>query len=481
MSRIRRTTSSALVVASMLTLTAAAPVGAQGPEGPDHLQVGDLLFVEGKSWVHWWTGFDVDGWDHVALYIGNDECIEATDYPGSSCVRVTPLALFAVWAEDMTFGRVTTATPEQREAAVEFAFTQLGRPYQDAHICWWANADPDDPDDPFSDCWYCAELVWAAYLHQGINIDADPTPPPPEEGGDGIHLYVSPQEIADDDDVELYGDAPPAAPTKPEGPADVLRFATRLYSTSAIDPENESLYYQWDWGDSTGLGPWYLFPRGSGETVVRAHTWLELGTHNVKVRARDLWGNIGPWSPVLPVTVRSWFDGGGGGGVACFPPGSRVTMADGSMTNIEEVRVGDAVRSYDRQAGREIIGIVSRTLRHEPAEMGAYYLVINGQLRITPNHLIYHGGDWIRAGDVTLGCALSTTGVEVTSVRRVFEPVPTYHLVVGGPWDPLGMQGEGEGGGHPDDAGGLPYYVEDYLTNKGAEQESWESEQYQEW
>jgi len=447
---------------------------AQTPEAPAYLQPGDILFVEARPWVDWWTGFDNDGWDHVAMYIGDDLFVEATDYPGSSCVRITPLWVFNLWAESVAFGTVTPATGAQRLAAVEFALSQLERPYQHADICWWANADPDDPEDFFSDWWYCSELVWAAYLNQGINIDADPAPPPPEEGGDGIHLWVSPQELADDDDVDLYVDGPPGAPVVPDGPTDVYRFSTHVYSTSAIDPDNEDMYYQWDWGEY--LGPWYLFPRGSGDTVVRPHTWLTLGTHNVKVRAKDYWGNVGPWSPVLPVTVHSWFGGGGG---SCFLAGSRVTMADGSQKNIENIEIGEAVRSYDAATRREIIGCVRKTLRHEADEMGEYYVVINNRLRVTPNHGLYMNGDWIRAGDVTVGCLLGTTGIEVTSVERIYEPVPTYHLIVERQTSSHGLGAqEGEAPPHGSvESVNLPYIVEEYLTNKGSDQEFKESQE----
>jgi len=269
---------------------------------PPDLQVGDLLFVEGEWWVP-----DVSGWDHVAMYYGENRFIEAVDYPGAHVVTVTPLAFYYLWADEIAYGTVTTASPQQRLAAVGFARGRLSRPYQDPYECWWANADPDDPTDPHSDDWYGAELIWAAYYNQGIDIDAHPGPEPPEQGGDGIHLWVSPQDIADDDDVEVYPNGAPGAPVTPVGPTTVRRFETRLYSTSAVDPENDRLLYQWDWGELQG--GWDLLPRASGATIIQPHTWWELGVHQVRVRAKDVWDHVGPWSEPLSVTVRSWFEG----------------------------------------------------------------------------------------------------------------------------------------------------------------------------
>jgi uncharacterized protein YycO len=274
---------------------------------PSYLEVGDLLFVEARPWVRVVFGVDVPGWDHVAMYVGGGLFIEAGDYPGTHVVTYAPLGFYCLWASEIAYGRVVTADESQRLGAVAFAECQLYQPYQDPYVCWWANANPNDPDDPYSNEFYCSELVWAAYVHEGINIDATPDPPSPEEGGDGVHLYVSPQDIADDDDVVMYLNGPPSTPTRPSGPTDVRRLQTRLYSSSSSDPENDLIYYQWDWDE--GLVFWDLLPHVSGTTTSEAHTWLALGYHQVRVRAKDVFGHESDWSPPLTVLVRSWFGG----------------------------------------------------------------------------------------------------------------------------------------------------------------------------
>ena len=68
----------------------------------------------------------------------------------------------------------------------------------------------------------------------------------------------------------------------------------------------------------------------------------------------------------------------------CFLAGTQISMADGSYESIENVQVGDLVKSYDLDKKREIVGVVTETLHHEPHEMGPYYVVINGSLGLRP-------------------------------------------------------------------------------------------------
>ena len=41
----------------------------------------------------------------------------------------------------------------------------------------------------------------------------------------------------------------------------------------------------------------------SGQTGTASHIWTELGTYNVKVKARDIWGAGSIWSEPLVVTI----------------------------------------------------------------------------------------------------------------------------------------------------------------------------------
>jgi hypothetical protein len=395
---------------------------------PSFLQPGDMMFIETK---HELGLPDFNGWDHSAIYRGGNLFIQAVPYPVMEVVRVSSMWEFTRFAADVEFAYVKTASPSQRLGALNFALEQVGQPFQwpDPEIhSWWANADPDDPDDPWSDWWYCSELLWASYLNQGINIDVTPYPPPPEEGGDGIHLFVPPIEIALDDDVELYsGGEPPYQPSKPSGQTDVKFLQTCVYTTAATDPEDDDVYYQWDWGEYQG--PWFLVPRASGRPIVRPHTWLTLGEHTVRVRAKDTFGNIGDWSEPVTVTVSEWF--GGGGGSSCFLAGSQVTMADNSLKNIEDITIGDIVLSYNLLNQTIEPAQVTQIYHHDPDEMPEYYLKINTNIKVTPNHLLYINGSLIQAGNASIGdylIGIDNSYIPIETIEPIFEQVPTYNF-----------------------------------------------------
>jgi len=95
--------------------------------------------------------------------------------------------------------------------------------------------------------------------------------------------------------------ASPEQPTQPEGKTKPLWFKEYSYTSSTTDPENEDIYYLFDWDDGNSSG--WLGPYTSGETVTASHIWTELGIYEVKVKAKDIWGASSSWSEPLIVTV----------------------------------------------------------------------------------------------------------------------------------------------------------------------------------
>ena len=217
---------------------------------------------------------------------------------------------------------------------------------------------------------------------------------------------------------------PPNKPDTPSGPTNVYRLATESYTTLAVDPEDDDIYYQWDWGEY--LGPWYSLPRQSGVPESRAHMWLTLGEHEVKVRAKDIYGAVGEWSDPLTVTVNSWYG-------SCFLAGTQITMADGSYKNIQDIKVGDMVQSYYEDIGIVLPACVSKVSQHSADEMTDYYVIINNKLRATPNHPIYINNKFISAGTAQIGNCLHKsdfTEVSINSIEKIYKKTPTYTIEV---------------------------------------------------
>jgi len=112
-------------------------------------------------------------------------------------------------------------------------------------------------------------------------------------------------------------------------------------------------------------------------------------------------------------------------------------MADGSSKNVEDVRVGDLVKSYDMTKGILVSAKVTDVYHHDTAEeMTDSYLVINNKLCVTPNHPLLINGKWIEAGKVKTGDSLlavtqkTISPVPIRSLKTISQSVPTYNLHV---------------------------------------------------
>ena len=122
-----------------------------------------------------------------------------------------------------------------------------------------------------------------------------------------------------------------------------------------------------------------------------------------------------------------------GGGGSCFLAGTKIAMADGSFKNIEDVRVGDKVKSFDPVKDIIVDSVVTKVFHHSPDEMTDYYIVVNGFLRVTPNHIMFVDGVWKAAGEIREGDVLYRLDgsiVTVNSLYPVFDRVETYNLEV---------------------------------------------------
>lgn len=93
----------------------------------------------------------------------------------------------------------------------------------------------------------------------------------------------------------------PLKPAKPTGPANGIWNKEYSYTSSTTEPENEQIFYLFNWDDGSTSG--WLGPYNSGQTVTASHTWTELGTYQVTAKARDVWGAGSPLSDPLTVVI----------------------------------------------------------------------------------------------------------------------------------------------------------------------------------
>jgi len=145
----------------------------------------------------------------------------------------------------------------------------------------------------------------------------------------------------------------PETPSCPVGPQTGKSGISYQFETSSVDPLNESLYYQWDWGDGE-LSEW-MGPYKSGTPCVISHIWLSLGINTVKVRARN--AMIYPcstWSVERNVTIYD-YDVNDDGLVNPVDVGY-VKMFYGYNTSIDAYAIYDV--NFDDQIDPKDVGLI---------------------------------------------------------------------------------------------------------------------------
>ncbi|MEA3344429.1 MAG: polymorphic toxin-type HINT domain-containing protein, partial [Patescibacteria group bacterium] len=140
---------------------------------------------------------------------------------------------------------------------------------------------------------------------------------------------------------------------------------------------------------------------------------------------RDIWTN--------PLTHASQYDflgasGAEGGG--CFTEGTKILMWDGSLKNIEDVKVGDQILTRSDSQNNELdIAITQGVSQHFVRK----YLIINDFLGVTPEHRLYVNNDWVYAGNIQIGDELLNQDGEIIIVESMETReglVPVYNIIV---------------------------------------------------
>ena len=112
----------------------------------------------------------------------------------------------------------------------------------------------------------------------------------------------------------------------------------------------------------------------------------------------------------------------------CFLAGTPITMADGTTKPIEEIAVGDVVLAYDKLTGEMKPDPVKRL--HKPVTVDSY-LLVNGELRITPSQPVFSGGKWIEMGQLKVGDTLTSvdgSALPIQTIDVVRGPITVYNF-----------------------------------------------------
>lgn len=114
-----------------------------------------------------------------------------------------------------------------------------------------------------------------------------------------LNLTVSAEWVDDVVHIDIHitnnEELPNAAPDEPTitGPSEIQVNEVIGYEIQTTDPNDDEISYFIDWGDGSDSG--WIGPYPSGEKINESHSWSEQGTHNLKVKAKDLDGLETEW------------------------------------------------------------------------------------------------------------------------------------------------------------------------------------------
>ncbi len=207
---------------------------------PSDLKIGDLLFCDVKSDIQKIADMrglsqiqSLPGYanDHIAMYVGNNNFIEATPYLFAPFknewigVVITPYWFLKLWATNITFGYVET-DQKIRNSAVEWAKKQIGKPYG---------------ENGFT----CAELIFEAYKKQNFFLNF--TWP----YNNITYNAVTPGMIIRSDQVVLYSNILPIAEIDELPSYRYVHETIYFNAFNSKDLDGMIIRYNWDFGDGT--------------------------------------------------------------------------------------------------------------------------------------------------------------------------------------------------------------------------------------
>jgi len=103
--------------------------------------------------------------------------------------------------------------------------------------------------------------------------------------------------------LEILKNAP-IKPSTPYGPSEIKRGIKYTYSSYTVDPQDDEIYYLFDWGDETDSG--WLGPYNSSEKINASHSWKRSGSYEIIVKAIDINNYESIWSESTLVTVPKY-------------------------------------------------------------------------------------------------------------------------------------------------------------------------------
>jgi len=104
----------------------------------------------------------------------------------------------------------------------------------------------------------------------------------------------------------------------------------------------------------------------------------------------------------------------------CFIEGTEIILPDNQVKNIEDVKAGDEVVTYDINTGRYMVGTVGSVSQTEVNSLIRLVFDDDTSITTTPEHPFFvEGKEWVKSNELVLGDScirFSSTPVTLTEI-----------------------------------------------------------------
>lgn len=145
------------------------------------------------------------------------------------------------------------------------------------------------------------------------------------------------------------------------------------------------------------------------------------------------------------VTDLSDCNGGSCRKLTCFVAGTKISMADGTLKNIEDVKAGEKVLSFDERTKSQRIDVVERPLAHESQMQELHHFTMSDGAAVTSNDehpfFVLEKDQWLRAfeinklfkqGETITFLNKENKKIIVKNIRIEYKNVSVYNLSIKG-------------------------------------------------
>jgi len=144
--------------------------------------------------------------------------------------------------------------------------------------------------------------IWDDGYPSGGNYWDDYTGEDNDNDGIGDTPYVIPGEKSIDNYPLMKTFGSPSNPTI-TGPIYGKPGIRYNYSALSFDPDDDNISYFFDWGDGTN-SDWTSFVQ-SGTEIYVSYTWKNIGTYEIKVKAKDVYELESDWSTLEMIVPKN--------------------------------------------------------------------------------------------------------------------------------------------------------------------------------